>query len=302
MLAPRQFGALYETHLLFYVRWIGRLRHGIEQIQAMSETQVQRHYRHKATSTSCLAVTLTDRTRIPEREGLRPDGAGGGAQPRTTRLSSGSRMPSNREILAMSPESHQAKHGPTLEFGRMGMKRTSTKYGSRCTDSGMIVNPSTDVRPAARADYPTQKPEDWWNRIVDVSSNAGDLVLDCFIGSGTTAAVAQKLGRRWIGCDINKGAIQTTSKRLQGIIAEQAEAARPKAQGKLLDVAEPVAHGPARLRRVPRERLRPCRFSTTRPWRWPASILGVQRTRSDRYFDGTRGKQLVKIVAVQPSR
>ncbi len=46
----------------------------------------------------------------------------------------------------------------------------------------------------------------------------GDLVLDCFIGSGTTAAVAQKLGRRWIGCDINKGAIQTTSKRLQSII------------------------------------------------------------------------------------
>lgn len=49
----------------------------------------------------------------------------------------------------------------------------------------------------------------------------GDLVLDCFIGSGTTAAVAQKLGRRWIGCDINKGAIQTTSKRLQSIIQEQ---------------------------------------------------------------------------------
>ena len=50
----------------------------------------------------------------------------------------------------------------------------------------------------------------------------GDLVLDSFLGSGTTAAVAQKLGRRWIGADINKGAIQTTIKRLQGVIQEQA--------------------------------------------------------------------------------
>ena len=51
-------------------------------------------------------------------------------------------------------------------------------------------------------------------RIIQASSNPGDMVLDCFIGSGTTVAVAQKMGRRWIGCDINKGAIQTTSKRI----------------------------------------------------------------------------------------
>jgi len=72
-----------------------------------------------------------------------------------------------------------------------------------------------------REDYPTQKPKELLRRIIEASSNLGDLVLDCFIGSGTTAAVAQKLGRRWIGCDINKGAIQTTSKRLQTIILEQ---------------------------------------------------------------------------------
>ena len=55
-------------------------------------------------------------------------------------------------------------------------------------------------------------------------SNPSDLVLDCFIGSGTTSAVAQKLGRRWIGCDINKDAMQTTAKRLQGVMREQAQA------------------------------------------------------------------------------
>ena len=58
-------------------------------------------------------------------------------------------------------------------------------------------------------------------RIIKASTNEGDLVLDCFMGSGTTMAVAQKLGRRWIGCDINMGAIQTTIKRLNGILVEQ---------------------------------------------------------------------------------
>ncbi|HJS17506.1 MAG TPA: site-specific DNA-methyltransferase, partial [Anaerolineales bacterium] len=64
--------------------------------------------------------------------------------------------------------------------------------------------------------YPTEKPEALMERIIRLTSDPGDIVLDCFLGSGTTAAVAQKLGRRWIGADINKGAIQTTIKRLQG--------------------------------------------------------------------------------------
>ena len=55
--------------------------------------------------------------------------------------------------------------------------------------------------------FQTQKPEALLERIIKASSNPDDLVLDCFIGSGTTARVAQKLGRRWIGCDINKGSI-----------------------------------------------------------------------------------------------
>jgi len=57
-----------------------------------------------------------------------------------------------------------------------------------------------------RTGYPTQKPMELLERIVSSCSNPSDLILDCFIGSGTTAEVAQKLGRRWIGCDINKGA------------------------------------------------------------------------------------------------
>ncbi len=65
--------------------------------------------------------------------------------------------------------------------------------------------------------YPTQKPETLLDRIVKTSSNEGDVVLDCFCGSGTTAAVAEKLGRRWITCDLGRFAIHTTRKRLLGI-------------------------------------------------------------------------------------
>lgn len=66
-------------------------------------------------------------------------------------------------------------------------------------------------------DYPTQKPEELLERIIKSSSGIGALVLDCFMGSGTTQAVAMKLGRRFIGADINLGAIQTTTKRLIGV-------------------------------------------------------------------------------------
>jgi len=62
--------------------------------------------------------------------------------------------------------------------------------------------------------FDTQKPEALLDRIVRASSNEGDLVADFFCGSGTTGAVAEKLGRRWIMCDLSKWAIQVTRKRL----------------------------------------------------------------------------------------
>ena len=73
---------------------------------------------------------------------------------------------------------------------------------------------------AARTDYPTQKPEELLMKLIRASTNPGDLVFDCFMGSGTTQAVAMKLGRRFIGADINLGAIQTTTKRLLSVAKE----------------------------------------------------------------------------------
>ena len=65
-----------------------------------------------------------------------------------------------------------------------------------------------------RVGYPTQKPEALLQRILETSTQKGDLVFDCFMGSGTTQTTANKLGRRYIGADINLGAIQVTTKRL----------------------------------------------------------------------------------------
>ena len=68
--------------------------------------------------------------------------------------------------------------------------------------------------------YVTQKPEALLERIVKASSNEGDLVADFFCGSGTTAAVAEKLGRKWIATDLGKFGIHTTRKRLIGVQRE----------------------------------------------------------------------------------
>ena len=77
-----------------------------------------------------------------------------------------------------------------------------------------------------RINFPTQKPEALLDRIVKLSSNEGDLVADFFCGSGTTAAVAEKLGRKWIVADLGKFGIHTTRKRMIGVQREL------KAEGK----------------------------------------------------------------------
>ena len=76
-------------------------------------------------------------------------------------------------------------------------------------------------------DYPTQKPEALLERILKASSNEGDLVADFFCGSGTTAAVAEKLGRKWIVTDLGKFGIHTTRKRLIQVQRELKAAGKP---------------------------------------------------------------------------
>lgn len=73
-----------------------------------------------------------------------------------------------------------------------------------------------------RVDYPTQKPEALLKRIIAATSKPGDLILDCFAGSGTTLVVAEKLDRRWIGVDLSLSSIYSTQKRLLNLAASAA--------------------------------------------------------------------------------
>ena len=76
------------------------------------------------------------------------------------------------------------------------------------------------LQPADRTEncgFPTQKPEALLQRIVQAASSEGDLVADFFCGSGTMLSVAEKLNRRWIGCDLGRWGIHTSRKRLLGI-------------------------------------------------------------------------------------
>ena len=75
-----------------------------------------------------------------------------------------------------------------------------------------LINPMAKER--REVNYPTQKPEKLLERVIKVSSNEGDIVLDCFGGSGTTAAVAERLGRKWITVDAGKLSIYTIQKRI----------------------------------------------------------------------------------------
>jgi DNA modification methylase len=128
--------------------------------------------------------------------------------------------------------------------------------------------------------FETQKPLSLLEVVLSSSCPENGIVLDCFIGSGTTAAAAQKLGIRWIGCDINKGAIQLTSKRLQGIVNEQIK----KGETNYPTFA---------IYKVNDYDLKLLR---TEAIELAIQHIGIQRTKTDPFFDGTLGKNLVKII------
>ncbi|MGH7598837.1 MAG: DNA methyltransferase [bacterium] len=127
---------------------------------------------------------------------------------------------SNRSWAYVKEKMEKFDKEGRIHYPQKGMprlKRYESEYEGTVlqdiwTDINKIHNQSPEL-----LSYPTQKPEALLERIIKASSNEGDLVLDCFCGSGTTAAVAEKLNRRWIVCDLGRFAIHTTRKRLLGI-------------------------------------------------------------------------------------
>jgi adenine specific DNA methylase Mod len=99
---------------------------------------------------------------------------------------------------------------------RKSGKYSYKRYLSSVNNNGVVVsNLWNDINRITRPDYPTQKPEALLERIIRASSNEGDVVLDCYLGSGTTAKVARNLNRKFIGCDNNPKSIETTLNRLE---------------------------------------------------------------------------------------
>lgn len=185
--------------------------------------------------------------------------------------------------------------GVELDFIRLSKNGRPEHYVPP-TESKLASNLWADISVYdPGAPYPTQKSEELLERIVLWLSNPGDLVLDCFIGSGTTAAVAQKLGRRWIGCDINKGAIQTTSKRLQSTIADQIT--KQSSTRQRLIESEDAPPSPMQLSfTVWRVNDYDLQIQHNEVVNLACEHIGIERTRSDSFFDGVLGRKLVKII------
>ncbi len=106
--------------------------------------------------------------------------------------------------------------------GSIGVKYYREQRGDKVVEETVIDNiwddvPGMGVVSSEYLGYPTQKPEGLLRRIIEASSYSDSLVADFFCGSGTTLAVAEKLGRRWIGCDLGRWGIHVTRKRLLGI-------------------------------------------------------------------------------------
>jgi len=208
----------------------------------------------------------------------------------------------SREVMA-ALDAEGRLHYPEDPQGRVSRKYYLDEMpGAPAQELWTDIN-SLAAQSLERKDYPTQKPETLVKRIVHASSNPGDLVLDCFVGSGTTAAVAQKLGRRWIAADVNKGAMQTTSKRLQTVIQEQIEAgAHPRQlafESQTSEVSETseVSPPPAALSfSVYRVNDYDLQVQHNEAVNLAVELVGVERTKTDPFFDGTRGAKLVKIV------
>jgi site-specific DNA-methyltransferase (adenine-specific)/adenine-specific DNA-methyltransferase len=117
-----------------------------------------------------------------------------------------------------------AKYCHEDERGRYMMSRGRRYYlkGGKPLDSVWRI-PTIAATSRERLGYPTQKPEALLERIIRASSGPGDVVADFFCGSGTTAAVAERLGRRWIACDVNAAAVELTASRLGHNVIERAD-------------------------------------------------------------------------------
>ena len=162
----------------------------------------------------------------------------------------------------------------------------------------------TDIFPVnsqakERANYPTQKPETLLERIIKASSNEGDLIADFFCGSGTTVAVAEKLGRKWIAPDLGKFGIHTTRKRMIGVQRQLKEESKDYRAFEILNLGKYerqhfIGVNPS-LREEEQQRQREQKESA-----FLELILQAYRAEKIEGFASFHGKRAGRLVAVGP--
>ena len=156
-----------------------------------------------------------------------------------------------------------------------------------------------NVMAKERMHYPTQKPEALLERIIKASSNQGDLVADFFAGSGTTLAVAEKLGRKWIGSDLGKFSIHTTRKRMIGVQRQLKAANKPWRAFEILNLGKYERQHyigvNLNLSLEMREKQLQARAAD-----YTAMILQAYHAEESHNLSHFQGKKLARMVAIGP--
>jgi adenine-specific DNA-methyltransferase len=225
------FGSEHDTIILTcrsYERFIFN-----QQFRELADEQIDKNYKFVESPTGEI-LRLTKK----QIDGLEP-------------------MPRGRRFRAI-PITNMNKNRPNLRFEFLGHVQTWAKSKDKLIEEhaqGLIFQTSSGTIPVKKqyldenkgvkvndlwvdiapvqggsdenTNYPTQKPEQLLDRIIQSSTNPGDLVVDFFCGSGTTAAVAEKLGRKWIATDLGKFGIHTTRKRLIQVQRELKAGGKP---------------------------------------------------------------------------
>ena len=150
-----------------------------------------------------------------------------------------------------------------------------------------------------RIAYPTQKPEALIERIIKASSNEGDLIADFFCGSGTTAAVAEKLGRKWIASDLGKFAIHTTRKRMIGVQRQLKEGGKDYRAFEILNLGKYERQHYIGVNPDLREEEKEQQLAAKEA-AFLDLILRAYRAERTSGFTGFHGKRAGRLVAVGP--
>lgn len=210
-------------------------------------------------------------------------------------LGMGEKLPSRGYGMPKETAERLLKEGILIvEKGKVPSKKHyMSDDGVRCKDVW------TDVSASYSKEYPTQKPETLLERIIKSSSNNGDIIADFFAGSGTTLAVAEKLGRKWIGSDLGKFSIHTTRKRMIGVQRELKKAGKDYRAFEILNLGKYERQHYIGINQDLREEEKQKQIAQKEA-DFVSLILSAYKAESTDGFKTFHGKKSARLVAIGP--